>query len=81
MQRLHDILTRTTIQLNKCEMVDRLEDYSKEFELVDCYIVLVCVDKAQADSCRDEFVELLKQYPQPERLHKHPSYLEVSRVF
>ena len=80
MQRLHDILSRVAVQLNKCEMTRRLADYSGEFELVDCHIVLVCIDKAQADCCRDEFIELLKQYPHPERLGKHPSYLEVGRV-
>ena len=48
------------------------------FDKVDMIFVDVVVDKARAKQYRGELAELLKGYPQPERLAGGPSYIELA---
>lgn len=51
-----------------------------DLEKVDCEFIVVGVDKAKAEARRDDFVDLLRRYPQPDRLAAGPSYIEVGGV-
>lgn len=93
LDRLYEILRETTIQLRKGEEVERRqagdvhvteiyamphERQAKDIlEKVDCHFITVGVDKSKAEQYRNEFIALLKEYPQPERLAGGPSYIEV----
>lgn len=106
LDRLYKILSETTVQLRKGEMVhgDRhLVDAVKEgrdldkepggvvtidamphvteapsgIEKVDLEFLVIGVDKAAAEKNRAELIEILKTYPQPDRLAGGPSYIEV----
>ena len=46
-------------------------------EKVDLEFLVIGVDKAAAEKNRAELVEILKTYPQPDRLAGGPSYIEV----
>ena len=50
------------------------------FEIIDCILVAVGVRKDPAEAHKAELIELLKAYPQPERLAAGPSYIEVGGV-
>ncbi len=52
----------------------------KGIEKVDCHFIIVGVDKAAAQTCREELVAILGDYPQPDRLAGGPSYIEVGAV-
>ena len=104
--RLYKILSETTVQLRKGEMVhgdkhlvDAIKqgrDLDKEpggvvtidamphvteapsgIEKVDLEFLVIGVDRAAAEENRMELVEILKTYPQPNRLAGGPSYIEV----
>lgn len=51
-----------------------------DIERVDVEFVVIGVNRAKAEEHRAEFVEILKQWPQPERLAGGPSYIEVGGV-
>lgn len=103
-QRLHEILSETTVQLRKGEvlegtpeLVDAIEAGDKELpggvveinamphvdeartdiETVDVEFMVVGVDRAKAESHKDELTSILKDYPEPARLAGGPSYIEV----
>lgn len=46
-------------------------------EKVDLEFLVIGVDKAAAEKNRVELIEILKTYPQPDRLAGGPSYIEV----
>jgi hypothetical protein len=46
-------------------------------EKVDVEFCVIAVDKKRAEDRRTELVDILKQYPNPERLADGPSYIEV----
>lgn len=46
-------------------------------EKVDLEFLVIGVDKAAAEKNRAELIEILKTYPQPDRLAGGPSYIEV----
>lgn len=46
-------------------------------EKVDLEFLVIGVDKAKAEEHRAELVDILKTYPQPDRLAGGPSYIEV----
>ena len=48
------------------------------YEKVDMIFVDVVVDKTRAEQYRADLEEILKQYPQPERLAGGPSYIELA---
>jgi hypothetical protein len=48
------------------------------FEKVDMVFVDVVVDKTKAEKYKKDLVEILNEYPQPERLKEGPSYIELS---
>jgi hypothetical protein len=48
-----------------------------DIEKVDVEFVVIGVDKAKAEEYRAEFISILKQWPNPERLAAGPSYIEV----
>jgi hypothetical protein len=48
-----------------------------DLEKVDLEFLVIGVDKAAAERHKDELIEILKTYPQPERLAGGPSYIEV----
>ena len=92
---LYEILGDTTVQLRKGSEVDSHqsgnvqvteiyamphESESKDLEMVDCHFITVGVDKAKAKARKGELINLLKSYPQPERLAQGPSYIEVGGV-
>lgn len=105
LNRLHQILRETTMQLRKGEEIEgtpelveqikngaeelkgggvveifdmpHVRDAQPDIEKVDVEFVVIGVNKAKAEEHRAEFVELLKQYPNPERLAAGPSYIEV----
>ena len=49
-------------------------------EMVDCHFVVVGVDKTKAETYAGGLVEILADYPEPERLVGGPSYIEVGWV-
>lgn len=49
-------------------------------EKVDVEFMVVGVDRAAAERHKDELVSILKEYPEPERLARGPSYIEVGAV-
>ena len=56
------------------------EAEGNHLEKVDCHFIVVGVDKAKADSYKDEFISILRTYPEPERLAGGPSYIEVGGI-
>jgi hypothetical protein len=93
LQRLHEILDRTTVQLRKGEQVtmervgpldvvtiDAMPHESEaldSLEKVDMELLVVGVDGEEAKKYRSELVSILDKYPDPKRLAKGPSYIEV----
>jgi len=91
--RLYSILGTTTRQFRKGEQITQktvggmriMDVYAMPHESeaadgvekVDCHFVVVGVDKKEAERRKDELVEVLKTYPEPERLAGGPSYIEV----
>lgn len=47
---------------------------------VDCIFLAIAVDKKKADEHKEELIEILKTYPEPERLAGGPSYIEVGGI-
>ena len=50
---------------------------NKKLEQVNCHFIVVGVDKEKAEQYREELIDILKTYPQPERLAGGPSYIEI----
>lgn len=48
------------------------------FEKVDMVFVDVVVDKARAEQYRQSLINILEDYPQPEKLAGGPSYIELA---
>jgi hypothetical protein len=44
---------------------------------VDVHFMVIGVDAAKAAAYRDELIEMLRSYPQPDRLAGGPSYIEM----
>lgn len=91
-ERLWEILGVVTLQLRKGDVVEKdgatVHVYSMPheseakptIEKVDCHFVTIGVDKDAAEKHREEFIDLLDKYPQPERLAGGPSYIELGGV-
>lgn len=89
LDRLYEILGKTTQQYRKGEVrEDRVgvteiyamphaEEAPPELEVVDVEFIKIGVDKKAAEQHKDELVEILKDYPRPDRLAQGPSYIEV----
>lgn len=93
---LYEILSDTTIQLRKGDVVERgqagpiavttidfnppVEAARPDLEKVDLEFLVIGVDRAKAESYRTPLVGLLNTYPRPERLAAGPSYIEVGGV-
>lgn len=54
-----------------------IEDAPPELIQVDCHFIIVGVNKKLAEAHKDEFLEILRTYPQMDRLKGGPSYIEV----
>ncbi len=95
LNRLHKILSETTVQLRKGEeVVEHQEGNLKVTEVyampheseanglqkVDCILLTIGVNKDKAEEYREEFISILREYPEPERLAGGPSYIEVGGV-
>ena len=97
LERLHEIIRKTTVQLRKGEAVEEhqtgnihtTEVFAMPHEdqvvndgikKVDCHFIVVGVDKIKAEHYRDELFEILKTYPEPDRLAGGPSYIEMGRM-
>jgi len=52
-------------------------DANPDIEKVDLEFLVIGVNKAIAETRKAELIEILKDYPQPERLAGGPSYIEV----
>jgi hypothetical protein len=93
LDRLYEILSETTIQLRKGEVVTEEDkpgvhvmtidmmphqnEAKPEIEKVDMEFLVIGVDKAKAESHKSELIELLNTYPNPEQLAGGPSYITV----
>lgn len=90
---LYDILNETTVQLRKGEAIVENDNGStsiffmpneaeapESMEKVDCFFITVGVDLEKAEARRAEFLQILSEYPEPERLAGGPSYIEVGGV-
>lgn len=89
---LHEILSHTTVQLRKGDVVreeqagpinvvtidamPHVDDALPSLELVDMELLTVGVDKEEATKRRAELISILDDYP-PERLAGGPSYIDV----
>ena len=96
LDRLHEIVQSTSAQARKGEAVveektagiavthvyfmPHVDEVKPELERVDLHFVWVVVDKQKAEAAKGELIEILKTYPQPERLAGGPSYIEVGGV-
>jgi hypothetical protein len=90
--RLNQILNETTIQLRKGAEITESSGVVEIFKMphvseaqpwvekIDLHFIVVGVDKERAEQSRSELIELLKTYPQPDRLVGGPSYIEVGAV-
>jgi hypothetical protein len=89
--RLRVILKETTVVLddapdrtvdtNVVELIKPLSKHqnkNKNFVIVDCYLILVGVDRAKALKNLEEFKKLLEEYPLPSSLAAGPTYLDFS---
>ena len=90
---LHEILSHTTVQLRKGEIMrekqvgninvvtidamPHVNDAIPSLELVDMELLTIGVDKEEATKRRAELISILDDYPKPERLAGGPSYIEV----
>jgi len=95
LNRLHEILDETTMQLRTGEpvvestrgsiqvtdmyLMPHVDDVA-DVEKIDMVLVVVGVDKTKAAARKEELIGLLKTYPAPERLAGGPSYIEVGGV-
>lgn len=94
-ERLYELLVATTQQFRKSEAVTRevrdgldvTEIYDMPHEadadglqVVDCHFITVGVKQGEAEQIKAELLELLRQYPQPERLAGGPSYIELGAI-
>lgn len=92
---LHEILADTTVQLRKGAAVEEHkagpiavtevyamphESEANGIEKVDVHFITIGVDKTKAEAHRNDLIEILRGYPEPERLAGGPSYIEVGGV-
>jgi hypothetical protein len=89
--RLHEILNKCTIQLRKGDVVEQTDNATHiygmphvsevkddpEIETVDMELLAIGVRKTVAENHKAGLLDLLKTYPQPDRLAAGPSYIEV----
>lgn len=91
--RLYEILAETTVQLRKGAEEEEREagpmrvvevfampheaEAGEGIEKVDMELLVVGVDKAAAERRKADLLDVLRQYPQPDRLAAGPSYIEV----
>ena len=68
------------IAVTHAYFMPHVDEVKPEFERVDLHFVWVVVDKQKAEAAKGELIEILKTYPQPERLAGGPSYIEVGGV-
>lgn len=53
---------------------------TEHMRLVDCHFVMVAVNPEMAESHRQDFIELLEEFPDHKKLHEGPSYKHVASV-
>lgn len=88
--RLRAILSETTVQLRKGKPMERdangathlyfmpnESEVSDDLIKIDLHFIVIGVDKGAAERRKDELMDILGEYPQPERLAGGPSYIEV----
>jgi hypothetical protein len=96
LRRLHEILEETTIQFRKGKFIEKsetdnvevIEVYAmphkskakKDLVKVDCHFIVIGVDKIKAEKYREELIEILEEYPSPDKLAVGPSYIEVGNA-
>lgn len=59
------------------DAMPHVSEAKPNIEKVDLEFLVIGVNRAKAEGHRAELVEILKTYPQPERLAGGPSYIEV----
>lgn len=52
----------------------------EKFQLVDCHFVTVAVNPEQAQAHKQDFIELLEQFPDYQKLQDGPSYKHVASI-
>ncbi len=93
LKRLHRIISETTLQLRKgdvvrkedrgpirkviCDMMPHQDGAPADLEKIDCHFLVVGVDRVKAEQRRAELVSILHTYPDIDRLKAGPSYIEV----
>jgi hypothetical protein len=94
--RLYDILAQTTVLLRKGDVVTtrqegpievvtidampHTDEVGPELEKVDCELVVIGVDKTEAEKIKPQLIAALADYPEPDRLAGGPSYIDVGAV-
>jgi len=58
-------------------MMPSVTDATDNLVKVDCHFIVVGVDKDKANERRQDLIDILNEYPNPERLKGGPSYIEV----
>ena len=91
-ERLYQILQATTVQLRKGQTVEHEgnvthiyampheSEAQDDIQKVDCHFIVVGVNKAKAEQCKEAVVSILEGYPEPGRLAGGPSYIEVGGI-
>lgn len=93
LDKLYEILRETTSQYRKgpemeesnvgnvgvveIYMMPHESEIPQGSEIVDMHFVSVAIDKEAAEKRRDDLVEILDAYPDPDRIAGGPSYIEV----
>lgn len=54
-----------------------VDEAPEHVEIVDVELLAIAVNRVGAQKARDELIEILNDYPRPDRLAKGPSYIEV----
>lgn len=61
-------------------LLSPLDAEADRFEKIDCHFVTVGVNPQQAEAHRQDFLALLEQFPDAQRLYDGPSYKHVAGV-
>lgn len=59
------------------EALPHVDEALPHVEKIDLGFLVVGVDKAEAEKYRAELIDILRTYPQPDRLAAGPSYIEL----
>jgi hypothetical protein len=61
-------------------LLSPLDPSAQHFQQVDCHFITVGVNPAQAEAHRQDFIDLLEQFPDAQKLYDGPSYKYVASI-